>query len=70
MKNYEDFKREVAVNKTANGLVHFIDDCITKFIKNKNIGKELPIAFTSQRRDTSGKLIQWTNKGIKVSISN
>lgn len=77
-KNCEEFKRddsETAADETANGLVYFINDCITKFIKTKNIGENLPITFTPPFHDTSGKLIRWTrepegaSEGIKVSFS-
>ena len=75
-KSCQDFKcDEIAAEETANGLVHFINKCITKFINDKNIGEEPPVTFTPPFHDTSDKLIRWTrepegaSEGIKVSIS-
>ena len=51
--------------KSYERLFDFTIECITEYIKNKKIGKKLPVGFTfpfAEKHEslTSGKLIHWT----------
>ena len=52
-------------NSSYENLFDFIVDCIAKFIKDRNIRRQLPIGFTfpfpmKHKSLTCGKLIRWT----------
>ena len=52
-------------NSSYENLFDFIVDCIAKFVKDRNIGRQLPIGFTfpfpmKHESLTRGKLIRWT----------
>ena len=57
---------ETAKNSSSHeNLLDFIVDCIAKFIKDRNIRRQLPIGFTfpfpvNHESLTCGKLIRWT----------